>query len=476
MSFDIQLPTITDASLKDEKQRKAILEALYQTNEQLRYVLNNIGMENLSEELQVKIESESADDSELEWRVGDVERGIAQLRMLADSIVLRVTDNENNISELILMNDQIALRIKSAENNIAQLDMTSEQITARVESVENEVAYLSVASDEIVARVEDAENGLAQVEVAAGELAIEVHGKVDGDKVISSINATPEEIKINGEKISLEGQVTANETFKIHEDGSMEATGGTIGGWTINENSLGAYGSSISIQTDPLTGEKYGEINATAIAGTNVAADRLFSDVLEVLEAVKSPLFVTSGTIEKNENSDEYHIVDYESTAYMDAAGLKALSVYASSFYSRNSALFPNEEIVFYNPINIAHDGDAGNQIRYSLTTGGLIKCFGLDQISDARLKKNIADIPDADAAQLILSLRPVSYTFKDGDAQERMGFIAQEAPDVLRRECSDGYLGLDYIAVIAPLVKLVQRQEARISALENKIKMMEVE
>lgn len=79
-----------------------------------------------------------------------------------------------------------------------------------------------------------------QVERLKAEMVLRVR---EGD-LISSINMSPEKIKISSGKIELEGIVTANNNFKILEDGSMEAVNGkfagkinadsgTIGGWDI---------------------------------------------------------------------------------------------------------------------------------------------------------------------------------------------------------------------------------------------------
>lgn len=68
--------------------------------------------------------------------------------------------------------------------------------------------------------------------------------------IVSLIEQTASDIRIKAENISLEGLVTANENFKILEDGSMEAangkftgeinaTSGNIGGFTINSGYIG---------------------------------------------------------------------------------------------------------------------------------------------------------------------------------------------------------------------------------------------
>lgn len=64
----------------------------------------------------------------------------------------------------------------------------------------------------------------------ANSINLEVSKKVDEDEVIAAINLTSEEAKINAEKITLEGIVTANENFKILTDGSIEAVNGSFSG------------------------------------------------------------------------------------------------------------------------------------------------------------------------------------------------------------------------------------------------------
>lgn len=56
--------------------------------------------------------------------------------------------------------------------------------------------------------------------------------------IISAINQTSESVTIDAARINLNGVVTANKTFKINLDGSMEATGGKIGGFRIVDNGL----------------------------------------------------------------------------------------------------------------------------------------------------------------------------------------------------------------------------------------------
>jgi hypothetical protein len=68
------------------------------------------------------------------------------------------------------------------------------------------------------------------LEMTKQEFKVALSKKVGTDEIVSSINASAEEIKIKSGKIALEGLVTANENFKILEDGSIATKNGTFTG------------------------------------------------------------------------------------------------------------------------------------------------------------------------------------------------------------------------------------------------------
>ena len=55
-----------------------------------------------------------------------------------------------------------------------------------------------------------------------------ISSKVSRNEIISEINQSAEEVQINASKINLNGVVTANENFKINEDGSVSINEGNI--------------------------------------------------------------------------------------------------------------------------------------------------------------------------------------------------------------------------------------------------------
>lgn len=90
---------------------------------------------------------------------------------------------------------------------------------------------------------------------------------------------------------------------------------------------------------------------------------------------------------------------------------------------------------------------------------------------SDIRLKEKIEELSLCQSLEFINSLIPKQYKFKKADGI-RYGFIAQDIEHILDDnygivyEESDGYKHLNYIDIIAPLVKVVQDQQKQINYL----------
>lgn len=139
------------------------------------------------------------------------------------------------------------------------------------------------------------------------------------------------------------------------------------------------------------------------------------------------------------------------------------------------------------------------------------VYCTSTDTSSDKKLKNEIGAIDKA--KEIIMGLNPVEFSWKN-DTEERplMGFYAQEVFDLMQRlgvknsavykagysiqtgvdedgtkyeefhndildeeirqmDDKDLSWGLDYIQLIAPMIKVIQEQETRIGDLEKRIK-----
>lgn len=89
---------------------------------------------------------------------------------------------------------------------------------------------------------------------------------------------------------------------------------------------------------------------------------------------------------------------------------------------------------------------------------------------SDRRLKNDIA--PLANGAELIMQLRPVSYTWRTNKSKS-MGFIAQDIEQVIPEAVAESQIGfksVDYDLLAAPIVAMLQSQQEQLQAQDAEI------
>jgi hypothetical protein len=105
---------------------------------------------------------------------------------------------------------------------------------------------------------------------------------------------------------------------------------------------------------------------------------------------------------------------------------------------------------------SITQDGTTG--VLYNIT-------------SDARLKHDIIDAPEA--SSLIDALQVRSFKWNADDSEQRYGFVAQElvtvAPEAVSQPADpDDMMGVDYSKLVPMLVKELQSLRARVAQLEG--------
>ncbi|VRL26113.1 PblB [Streptococcus pneumoniae] len=100
---------------------------------------------------------------------------------------------------------------------------------------------------------------------------------------------------------------------------------------------------------------------------------------------------------------------------------------------------------------------------------------YWMEQKSDRRLKENIADTA-VKALDKINRLRMVAFDFIENKKHEEIGLIAQEAETIVPRivsrdpENPDGYLHIDYTALVPYLIKAIQELNQKIEKMEKTI------
>ncbi|MGD1847922.1 MAG: tail fiber domain-containing protein [Salibacteraceae bacterium] len=114
--------------------------------------------------------------------------------------------------------------------------------------------------------------------------------------------------------------------------------------------------------------------------------------------------------------------------------------------------------------------------LAYQLTVFGDARATGMFIDSDARFKQNIQ--PIGNALSLISQLQGTTYTMNQEAFPERnfnegnqYGFIAQDLQKVMPEavlEDEDGYLAVNYIAVVPLMVEGMKEQQVRLEAAET--------
>jgi hypothetical protein len=111
---------------------------------------------------------------------------------------------------------------------------------------------------------------------------------------------------------------------------------------------------------------------------------------------------------------------------------------------------------------------NGGNQVG-SINSNGTTTSYVTT--SDARLKHDIVDAPDA--ANLIDAIQVRSFKWNADNSEQRYGFIAQElvevAPEVVSQPADpEEMMGVDYSKLVPMLVKELQSLRARVAQLEG--------
>ncbi len=90
---------------------------------------------------------------------------------------------------------------------------------------------------------------------------------------------------------------------------------------------------------------------------------------------------------------------------------------------------------------------------------------------SSRALKENIQDLNTDEAMEALTGLNPVKYNYKEQKEEPRVGFIAEDVPELV---AMNGRKSLGTVDILAVLTKVLQEQQKTISKLEKKIAELE--
>ncbi len=123
--------------------------------------------------------------------------------------------------------------------------------------------------------------------------------------------------------------------------------------------------------------------------------------------------------------------------------------------------------------ITIDREGNVGigvSKPRHPLemASGAHVTAGGVWTNSSSRDKKeNIAELSTEQARMALMQLEPVLFNYRNEVAEEYVGFIAEEVPDLVASRDRQSLSTMDIVAV---LTKVVQAQQKRIEELEARL------
>lgn len=151
-----------------------------------------------------------------------------------DSRVSQAEDTLHNLqTSFTVLDGKIEGKIWQEDIDIAvdglsaEVDEKFSDVTQTVDEIHTSVGEIKSTQDEQGRQIEQYRSDFTQT---ATELQTEVSKKVGNDEIISRINQSAEQIKIQANKIVFEGLVTANQNFQIKTDGSIVAKNAEISG------------------------------------------------------------------------------------------------------------------------------------------------------------------------------------------------------------------------------------------------------
>lgn len=318
----------------------------------------------------------------------------------------------------------LADKAEAKADNEALKEETQEMINSAVEDQNGKFSEINQSIDQIELRVGNAEGDISSLTVKADQIVSQVE---DAEDNISRVEQTAD--KINW----------------------VVQSGTSASNFTLTSHMAELVSDEVHIVTDDL------QISSISYGGS-------------------CHVTCNSGGVSIYPGSGDVEIGNPASTIYLN--GNRA---YTGTLYPEGSpnAISGNGNAVFTGQVG-CESVDA-NTVYY----GRLVES------SDRRLKYDIAALDTDAAGKFIAALKPSSYHLimprpestenivmpLSADAPTRYGFIAQEVQDAMAAAgyadgivdtLPEGFIGLQYTDIIAPLVKVVQDLSARLEALEG--------
>lgn len=203
----------------------------------------------VSAEIQITADRIDSTVGSISNDVDGLKGDMTTISQTVNSITSTVTNHTTQISTFQQTVDQIYASIEDVgSGEFSYILQRIDQIEMKV-GAPGQSGSIQLALDSITATVSDVSSGMSQISQTVNSISSTVYD--EHGALLSQISQDGVNVRITASQIKLEGVVTANGNFKVLTDGSIEAkngtftghitsTGGTIGGFNIGSNYIGA--------------------------------------------------------------------------------------------------------------------------------------------------------------------------------------------------------------------------------------------
>lgn len=417
----------------------------------------------------------------------------------ADTAKSTADDINTNLSTNYYTKTETNSQIQQKADSITT-SVTQQISTAKTEAIES----ANTSTDNKLKNYSTTSQMNSKITQTAEQINSEVSKKVGNDEIISTINQSAEEVKINADKIDIDGKAARfkteiNETFgpfvssdkervkkiilkevtptsddyekyDIDKDGTI-----SVMDWSYINTAI-LQGEGYLRQNGTFSIDPYSSTNALSIYDTRY--DR-YSAILGIIKSYFHQLQVGNvlkvGETDSTSiysNSMSFHDDDNNLSAHFGGTtynGEKTFELSISKLGDSNSIIGKIAMIIYNGQANIELYGSNGNQTNIK-NTG--IETPTLIQTSKADQKKNFEKMKD-NALDILKQIDIYKYnlkTEKDTD-KKHIGFVIGDNYNYSKEVTSIDNEGVDIYSFVSLCAKSIQEQQEQIEELKEKDK-----
>lgn len=338
----------------------------------------------------------------------------------------------------------------------------------------------------------------------ADSIELEVSRKVGEDEVISKINQSPEQIQIDADKISLAGKtiemtsddIAINSTkFSVTKNGYITATGGTIGGFILNDVSFQKQVSGIYNYNDfdlliacGLAMSWFGnEPIIRSLEDYNNSGDITSMDFIEIKKVLLGQLTNTktaSGKFEINTNDSKNCISvekDNEVAVSIGVGGVNSNMITCQNFACGTPGSTVSNSVI------TCINGETGEMTFTNTTIQAGTKISAeriitptLTQTSHEKFKKNFEKLENALDIIDAIDIYKYNLGSQKDDDKKHIGFVIGDkykySSEITANDNEGNEIGADIYSFVSVCCKAIQEQQEIINKLEKRIEVLENE